>query len=146
MTQTDYLLRLIEQMGAMLIALRKRILGGGLDADEAEEQLQSLAGKSGLDLDFLRTVSLDTLVMLMSPTGVPEPGRCWITAELFLVDATRAESAGDDEEAWDRYERSLRLFGLLDPGIVAIGLPEVKDRIREVQTRMSELADRRGGE
>jgi len=77
---------------------------------------------------------------------VPEPGRCWITAELFLVDATRAESTGDDEEAWDRYERSLRLFGLLDPGIVAIGLPEVKDRIREVQTRMSELADRRGGE
>ena len=146
MTQTDYLLRLIEQMGAMLIALRKRILGGGLDAEEAEEQLQSLAGRSGLDLDFLRTVTLDTLVMLMSPTGVPEPGRCWITAELFLVDATRAEAAGDDEEAWDRYERSLRLFGLLDPGIIAFGLPEVKDRIREVQTRMSQLADRQGGE
>ena len=81
MTQTDYLLRLIEQMGAMLIALRKRILGGGMDADEAEEQLQSLTGKSGLDLDFLRTVTLDTLVMLMSPTGVPEPGRCWITGK-----------------------------------------------------------------
>ena len=144
MTQTDYLLRMIEQIGAMLIRLRKMILGGELDSDQAEEQLQQIAGKSGLDLDFLRSVSLDTLVMLMSPTGEPEPGRCWVTAELFAVDAARAELEGDITGAWDRYERALRLFGLLDPGIIARGFPEVSDRIEDVQRHMTKLAEGEG--
>lgn len=140
MAQKDYLLRLIEQVGRMLAELRRMLVGGQVDPGAAEAGLQEAAGRAGLDLDLLRSVSHDTLVMLMSPAGEPEPGRCWMTAELFLVDGLRAEAEGDREGARDRWERSLRLYGLLDPGIVARGFPEVSARIDEVRERLRSLA------
>lgn len=140
MAQRDYLLRLIEQVGVMLAQLRKMILGGKADPGAVETDLQAVAGRAGLDLDVLRSVDHDTLVMLMSPAGEPEPGRCWMTAELFLVDGLGAESEGDTERARDCWERALRLYALLDPGIVARGFPEVSDRLEEVEERLLSLA------
>lgn len=141
MAQKDYLLRMIEMVGEMLARLRKMLLGGETGPEEAEGALREVAGRAGLDLPFLRSVSHDTLVMLMSPAGEPEPGRTWMIAELFLVDGTRAEAAGDPEGALDRYQRALRLYGLLDPGIVARGFPEVAERIREVTDRLAALEE-----
>lgn len=141
MAQKDYLLRLIEMAGEMLIRLRKKLLGQEIDPSAAEEELQHAAGQAGLDLDFLRSVSPETLVMLISPTGDPEPGRCWITAELFLVDGLRAEAEGDAEGALDRYRRAALLYDLLGPNVVARGFPEVSERMAEVEERMAELTN-----
>ncbi|HEX9886998.1 MAG TPA: hypothetical protein VGA70_10950, partial [Longimicrobiales bacterium] len=105
----------------------------------AEEELERVAGQAGLDLDFLRSVSPDTLIMLISPTGEPEPGRCWITAELFLVDGLNSEDVGDVEGALDRYERARLLYELLGPGIIARGFPEVSERLDEVRARIANL-------
>lgn len=138
--QQDYLLRLIEQVGRMLAQVRRMLVGGQVDPGAAETGLRKAAGRAGLDLELLRSVSHDTLVMLVSPAGEPEPGRCWMTAELFLVDGLRAEAEGDLEGARDRWERALRLYGLLDPGIVARGFPEVRTRIDEVRERLLALA------
>lgn len=141
MAQQDYILRIIEQMGSALARLRKMILGGEIDPDAAEKEMAGVAATAGLDLVLLKSTDLDTLVMLMSPGGEPEPGRCWLTAELFLSEGLRCEAVGAAGEAWDCYERSLRLYGILDPGIIARGFPEVRDRIREVQERMTSLAE-----
>lgn len=136
MTQRDYILRMIEMAGKILIRLRRMILGREIEAEEVEAELQDVATKSGLDLDLLRSASHDTLVMLVSPAGEPEPGRTWIAAELFLVDGYRAEAEQDPDRARDSWERALRLYGLLGPGIVARGFPEVEERIVEVQDRL----------
>lgn len=139
MARQDYILRLIEAAGEMLIRLRKRLLGGETGAGEVEAALEEAARKASVELDLLRSVSLDTLVMLVSPSGEPEPGRTWITAEMFLLDGIGAEAEGDRERARDRYERALRLYALLDPGIIARGMPEVEERTREVVSRLEAL-------
>jgi hypothetical protein len=142
MAQTDYLLRMIEQAGRMLAELRRMILGGEVGPEDAETGLRNAAGHVGLDLDLLRTVSPDTLVTFMSPAGEPEPGRCWITAELFMVNGHREVARGDPDAARDCWERALRLYALLDPGIIVRGLPEVGERVRETQEALASL-DRR---
>jgi len=139
MAQQDYILRMIEMAGQALIRLRRRLLGQEADPAEVEDELRQIAGRSSLDLDFLRSVSLDTLVLLVSPAGEPEPGRTWITAELFLVDGLRSEAVGDPDGARACYERALRLYALLDPGIVARGMPEVAERVEEVRGRLEAL-------
>ena len=145
MAQTDYLLRMIEQAGRLLAELRRRILGGDVGPEESEARLGDAANQVGLDLDLLRTVSLDTLVTFMSPAGEPEPGRCWITAELFFVDGHREFSLGNVDAARDCWERALRLYALLDPGIIVRGFPEAGERIREVTDALGSL-DREGPE
>jgi hypothetical protein len=137
--QRDYLLRMIEQAGRILVELRRMILGGDLGPGEAEAELESVATRAGLDLDLLRSVNLETLVLLISPGGEPEAGRCWITAELFGVDGHRALAEGDVDGARDRWARALRLYALLDPGIVARGFPEVRQRVAEIRESLAAL-------
>jgi len=137
--QTDYLLRLIEEVGRTLIELRRMMLGGESGPADMEAELQRVAGEAGLDLDLLRSMSVDTLEMLISPTGELEPGKCWITAEILAVDGHRANAEGDVDGARDRWEQALRLYTLLEPGILARGLPEVGSRVREVQDDLASL-------
>ena len=75
MTQRDFLLRQIETLGALLIAIRKLIFGGGDDAEEVETRLQEISGRGGLDLELARAATPETLRMLIAPTGEIEPGR-----------------------------------------------------------------------
>jgi hypothetical protein len=139
-TQSDYLLRLIETVGEMLIRLRKMLLGQEIGAAEAYPQIYEAAEKAGLDLDFICSVHDETLVMLMSPTGEVEPGRCWITAELLMVDGVRCREEGDLMGALARFNRSLLLYRLIDPdAVLARGFPEVRERIEEVETWADEL-------
>lgn len=139
MAQTDYLLRMIEQVGRMLALLLQRILRGEAGPEEAEEAVRSAAEQLGLDLDLLKTVSPDTLVNFMAPAGEPEPGRCWITAEMLVVDGHTELALGNAEVARDSWERALRLYALLDPGIVVRGLPEARERVDEVREALASL-------
>lgn len=134
MSPSDYLLRLIETVGLMLIRLRKMLVGGEVEPGEAERQLQEAAGRSGLDLDFLCSLEPDSLVMLMSPTGDVEPGRCWIAAELLSLDGLRCLAVDDPDGARERFVRALLLYRLIDPdAVLARGFPEVRERIAELQ-------------
>ena len=140
MAQQDYLLRLIETVGEMLIRLRKQLLGREIDAEEASPRIYDAAEKAGLDLDFICSVHDETLVMLMSPSGEVEPGRCWITAELLMVDGLRCRDEGDRMGALARFRRSLLLYRLIDPdAVVARGFPEVRERVEEVEGWAEEL-------
>jgi len=137
MPQRDYVLRLIEQMGAALAALRKRILGRGVAAGEVHDELAGLADRSGFDLALLRGFSGETLHMLVSPTGEVEPARCWLMAELLYLDGLQALAEDRSEDAREGLEKARLLFGLIEPGGgMLVGFPEAAERIREIDERL----------
>jgi len=137
MPQRDYVLRLIEQMGAALAALRKRILGRGVAAGQVHDELAGLADRSGFDLALLRGFSGETLHMLVSPTGEVEPARCWLMAELLYLDGLQALAEDRSEDAREGLEKARLLFGLIEPGGgMLVGFPEAAERIREIDERL----------
>jgi hypothetical protein len=140
MQQRDYILRLIEQMGAALVALRNRIMGRKDDPIAIWEELSGLAGQAGIDLTLLRGFSVDTLHMFVSPGGEVEPARCWLMAELLYLDALQAELEGRMEDATAGFEKAHTLFHLVAPaGGLLIGLPEAAGRMAEIEERLASI-------
>jgi hypothetical protein len=137
--QRDYILRLIEQVGAALAALRRRILGRTGDAAVLYDELARIAGQAGFDLELLRALSGDTLHMLVSPTGEVEPARCWLMAELLYLDGLQAVTEERSVDAAASLGKARLLFGLIEPGGgMLLGFPEAAERIREIDTLVQE--------
>ena len=133
--QRDYILRMIEQMGAMLVALRKMIVGREIGLGDAEDRLRSVTGKIGLDLEVARVATAETLELMIAPTGEVEPGRCWLLAESLHLDGLNGVRAGVREEAWASLEKALRLYSLLEPGrALSFELPEAGERMAEIRS------------
>jgi len=141
----DYIMRMIEQLGAMLAALRKRMLGQEVSRAEAADTLREAARLGGLDYDLARAMAPETLLMMVAPGGEVDPGRCWLLAELSYLDGLDADLADDAAEARDSFERAGYLFGLLQP-IVGnfLGIPESRERLRDVEERLSRLSRESG--
>ncbi|MBI4539602.1 MAG: hypothetical protein HY704_08870 [Gemmatimonadetes bacterium] len=141
MHQRDYLLRMIEQAGEVLIRLRNRILGRVGTAAEIDRQLRSAALNVGLDLDIARMASADTLAMIVAPTGEVDPTRCWFLAEMLYLDGLSAELEGRPEDARGRYAKAIRLFSMVEPGgAFLVGFPEAAERIQEIGRRLGSLS------
>ena len=115
MTQKDYILRQIELLGAALIAIRKKILGGEVEAGDVEAQLQEVSQKGGMALDLAKAASPETLRMLIAPTGEIEPGGCWLLAETLYLDGLQAKQLGDEGRARDSLSKAKMLFSVLAP-------------------------------
>jgi hypothetical protein len=142
MEQRDYILRLIEQMGAALVALRNRILGRRADPARIGEELSALAGQGGLDMGLLRGFSGDTLRMLVSPAGEVEPGRCWLIAELLYLDGLQAHLEERTGDARDSLSKARILYALVAPrGGMLVGFPEAAGRVADIEARLAELGD-----
>jgi hypothetical protein len=138
--QRDYILRLIEQMGAALSALRNRILGRKDDAATIQGEIAGLSGRAGYDLDVLRGFSADTLHMLVAPTGEVEPARCWMMAEILYLDGLQADVEERSAHARDSLEKARVLFTLLEPGGgMLLGFAEAGARIEEIDARLAAL-------
>jgi hypothetical protein len=147
MAQRDYLLRQIEALGQLLIAIRKMILGGEADGAAVESRLREAAGKGGMDLELARAATPETLRMLIAPTGEIEPGRCWLLAETLYLDGIRARLGGDAQQEVDSLGKARMLFSLLAPmGAFLVGFPEAEERIREIDSMMEGHALREGDE
>jgi hypothetical protein len=145
MAQRDYLLRQIEALGQLLIAIRKMILGGEADGAAVESRLREAAGKGGMDLELARAATPDTLHMLIAPTGEIEPGRCWLLAETLYLDGIRARLEGDAQQEMDSLGKARMLFSLLAPmGAFLVGFPEAEERIREIDGMVEAHALREG--
>lgn len=139
MERRDYILRMIEQIGQVLIALRNRILGRA-PGSEVERDLHAAAGQSGLDLDLARAATPQTLVMLIAPFGEVEPGRCWLAAEILYLDGLNAALEDRTNDARSSLRKARALFELVGPGgAYLVGLPEARDRIREIDERLAGL-------
>ena len=106
MAQMDYLLRQIEILGQLLIAIRKMIMGGEADGAAVETRLREVAGKGGMELELARAATPDTLRMLIAPTGEIEPGRCWLLAETLYLDGIQARLTEDYERASDSLRKA----------------------------------------
>ena len=52
--QKDYLLRQIEMLGELLVAIKKMILGGEAGGAAVESRLREVAEKSGMDLELAK--------------------------------------------------------------------------------------------
>lgn len=140
MVQRDYILRIIEELGAVLIALRNAILGGSARATEVEDTLRRAAGAAGMDLDLARAASVDALPAMMAPTGEIDPARCWLLAEVLMTDGTRLLHDGEAERARSSLAKAAALFRLVAPlGAYLTGFPEADERIEEIEAVLAGL-------
>jgi hypothetical protein len=140
MPQRDYILRLIEQLGQALIAVRKQLLGEAPAQGPVEDQLQAIGRRGGVDLELARRATPETLQLLVAPTGEPEPTRCWVLAELFFLEGLNAEAGGRPDAALDAYDRATRLFRMVARGGAFLtGWPEADERIAEIAARVAAL-------
>jgi hypothetical protein len=138
MAQRDYILRMIEQMGQVLIRLRRMLAGQGAGRDVLRGEIDSAATLYGINPTLLREATHESLAMLLSPTV--DPSRCWLGAELLFLDATSAEAAGRPEEARAAYRRADLLYRLIEPaGVMLTGWPEARERIEDIHARLSRL-------
>jgi hypothetical protein len=140
MTEKDYILRMIWQMGQVLIAIRNTILGTGGSSAGTENQLKEVATKVGFDLTLARAATPETIWIMLAPTGEVEPGRCWLVAEVLYLDGLQAEAEGRDQDAVRSYQKALPLYRILEPGALHLELPEAAERIREIEQRWHRLA------
>ena len=135
MHERDYILRVIEQLGAALVELRRRILGRR-DVVEVRGALAEVAGRAGLDVELLRGFDVDTLRMLVSPTGEVEPARCWLMAEVLYLDGLESAMSGGDGRA--SFVKARALYDLIRPaGGLLVGLPEAAERIAEIDAHLA---------
>lgn len=108
MYSRDYILRLIQQFGRTLIALRNRLLGRQADQAEMDAAIAEIARHAGLDLDIARRLDPPSLLMWLSPSEDVDPSRMWLMAELLylaaLADAP-VRRRGDLERALAIWER-----------------------------------------
>ena len=134
MAQRDYILRLIEELGAALIALRNAIIGGGAPAGKVEATLRRAASEAGMELELARAVSVDALPAMVAPTGEVEPARCWVLAEALMTDGVNRLHEGEPELARSSLAKAAVLFRLVAPwGAYLTGFPEASERIEEIE-------------
>ena len=138
MTSRDYLLRQIEMLGEILVAIRKLIVRGAAPSEEISQRLREVSGKGGLDLDLARAATPDTLRLLIAPSGEVEPGKCWLLAETLLLDGLDARESRDEARFLDSLGKAGMLFTLLAPmGAFLVGFPEAAERVEEIDLLLS---------
>lgn len=112
MYRRDYILRLIERFGRMLIALRNRILGREADRATVVAQIGDVAKQAGLDLDIARQLDPASLLLWLAPGDDVDQPRLWLMGELLYLTALQARADGTGDARGD-LRRALAVFGHL---------------------------------
>lgn len=117
MYRQDYIIRLIEQFGRALAALRNRIAGRQLSSAEVHAQISAVADQSGLQLHIARTLDPVMLLMWLAPRGDTDidPGKFWLMAELLCLEGLQAASEGDTLRARADLDRAHVVLSKLEP-------------------------------
>lgn len=130
MPQRDYILRMIEQMGAVLAEVRRRLLGGR-PSEETRRELADVASQGGVDFELVKGFDLETLMMLVAPMGEIEPSRGWLMAEILYLDGLDARLT--DRPARDSLLKARALFEMMRPHpALFVGIAEADERIAEI--------------
>lgn len=136
MASRDFILREIQRLGATLAALRKRLLGGGEDRSDViaiRSDLDSFGQRVGLDPTLLRSVTADTLALMMRERATVDPANCWLWAEFLYLDGLTAQAEDNDAAAQDRFTKALMLYHLLGANATGAWLTDVPERIAEIE-------------
>jgi hypothetical protein len=89
----DYIMRLIERFGRLLLALRDRILRREMDSAELATHVRDMAEHAGLDLDIARQLDPSSLLLWLAPTPDIDEARLWMMAELLYLEGLQARSS-----------------------------------------------------
>ncbi len=111
MYETDYILRIIQQMGAILRRMMDE-LRGERPGDVYETSREALQLLLGLPPALADSLTADGLVALLSPGGIFDPERGRLAAEVFVRRAQAGVMAGLDESAAADRVKALRLIEL----------------------------------
>jgi len=114
MYRRDYILRLIERFGRMLIALRNVILKREAHPAHVQAQIGDLADQAGLDLNIARRLDPASLVLWLAPTNDFDVPRLWLMAELLYLHGLEGSAIAEGTARGD-FERALALFAHLPP-------------------------------
>lgn len=139
MPQRDFILRMIERFGQMLIALRNRILRGE-DPQQIEDDLLAGSQQVGVDLALVRSFTLESLLMFVGNKDQLELDRAWLMAEILSLDGLQSARLGRGEPARDSLLKARALYDLVGPsGSMLIGVPDIQDRLREIDEALRDL-------
>ncbi len=142
MYQRDYILRMIEQVGAVLVALRERILKRVAQRGQVEEELRQTLQGVGFDLDLARLADPESLERLVAPTGELDTTRGWMVAEALYLQGLECQLSDHAHDARNYFEKALRLYRLFDPrNPIPTGFPEAAERVQELEERLAGLTD-----
>lgn len=111
--QSDYVLRLIEQMGALIRRALERV--GGAETGEPYEDLQAAIGLA-LDMEphLASRLSPQSLVALLE-IETPDDRVVGLVADAFDASADLLESRGELVEGMLKREQAAAVRSLLDP-------------------------------
>ena len=109
----DYILRLIERFGQMLIALRNRILKRELDSEQARAEIHEMARMAGLDLEVARQLDPATLLVWLAPGDDVDEAKLWLMGELLYLEGLRVRGAAQADGGGDDFARALAVFSRL---------------------------------
>jgi hypothetical protein len=126
--QRDYILRLIDQLGALLRALVgsggdvKRPENAISDASQSGAALEKACQEAiGLSFRIIKEMAPDELIELFRSGGATWVSRCFLVARLFEFDAEIAKRVNQCERAKQSIQRALYFYSLLRSN------PEVPD-------------------
>jgi hypothetical protein len=140
MPQRDYILRVIEQIGVILKALREMILNRSTGAGQVRAELQKVFQKIGFDIEVALIADTETLVRMIAPSGELDPGRAWLVAEAMYLDGLDAALEEQVPHARLSLEKALRLFRMFDASTpIPAGFSEARERVREIEERLAGL-------
>ncbi len=138
--EKDYILRIIEQAGLVLRALFGRILSRSATPSEITQELRTVAGQGGLDLDLLRIADMDGVWQQVVWGGEADPSRTWLAAEILYTDGMAAELDERTDEATNYFLKAASLFRIMEPTwVLPTGFPEATERIEEIESRLLKL-------
>jgi hypothetical protein len=144
MDERDYILREIERLGSMLARIRDRILGRTTSLEEVKRDLHAAARGLGVDLETARTVTPETLAMVMSAGGSVEPTQCWLLGESLYLAGLEARLSGSVEEGEALLLRARVLYQLLEDGnIKLVHVTEAGERLAEIDAILAAPPDAR---
>jgi hypothetical protein len=110
--EEDYIIRMIQGMGALLRAMAAALQDHEPQAAlEASDEALQLA--TGLPASLADTLTLDSLVRMMTTAGVPDPKRLLLAAEVFVRRSQAYAQMGKDALSHDERERAVALLALV---------------------------------
>ena len=108
MFEKDYIMRMIQQFARFLAAVLFKIKSGSVE--QAQLDIQSASQQYlGLRFDFLLGIPNQELVNIFSIGGQLDGERCYIAAQLFILEA-KAREAEHPEGSYGCYLRALDLL------------------------------------
>jgi hypothetical protein len=139
MIRSDYILRLIEQLGAALRAFMSGSTVSGLQTEHAQGMIEDSCRRSlGLSYSTIRAMPPEHLIELFRAGGGTWLDRCFVVANLLGYDAEISRQSGDAARSKESAERALYLYSILeaDPCVP----PDY-----EIQKKSEQLAKLLGG-